>query len=279
MYAFRGAVLRAAHDIAGNLAAFADQGCRAGRDDVSPWERLPGAVGMAAEHAASDLSESRADGSVGSLIDRWQCGRDPDALAALVAQIRLPIERLVARALGRHGIRDPGARDDAWALIIEHLARLGNDAAAADDVDGDRDRGLPRVGGFDATRAAGAATDAGWAFIRCLARSRAGDVARSWKRQVRRERRWIDAAEAATPTSFANPAADDDAARQEDSVADADRLRAAMATLDGRSRTVVALLLQGKSQVVVAHAIGVCEGTVSRIRVRAIARLRTLLAE
>jgi DNA-directed RNA polymerase specialized sigma subunit len=42
---------------------------------------------------------------------------------------------------------------------------------------------------------------------------------------------------------------------------------------------VIGLLLEGKNQAVIAHVIGVCEGTVSRIRRRAIDRLRALLED
>ena len=39
------------------------------------------------------------------------------------------------------------------------------------------------------------------------------------------------------------------------------------------------LLLEGKNQATIAHVLDVCEGTVSRIRMRAIATLRDRLAE
>jgi len=41
---------------------------------------------------------------------------------------------------------------------------------------------------------------------------------------------------------------------------------------------VVALLLEGQRQAAIAAVLGVCEGTVSRIRGRAITRLHVLLA-
>ena len=39
------------------------------------------------------------------------------------------------------------------------------------------------------------------------------------------------------------------------------------------------MLLDGKSQTVIAHVLGVCEGTVSRVRSRAVAKLRGLMDE
>jgi RNA polymerase sigma factor (sigma-70 family) len=56
-----------------------------------------------------------------------------------------------------------------------------------------------------------------------------------------------------------------------------DRLAAAIDRLEPQLRTVVQMLLDGKSQVVIAHVLGVCEGTVSRVRSRALAKLRALL--
>jgi DNA-directed RNA polymerase specialized sigma subunit len=41
----------------------------------------------------------------------------------------------------------------------------------------------------------------------------------------------------------------------------------------------VELLLEGKNQARIAHVLGVCEGTVSRLRARAIASLQSLVAE
>ncbi|NBW96972.1 MAG: sigma-70 family RNA polymerase sigma factor, partial [Planctomycetia bacterium] len=54
------------------------------------------------------------------------------------------------------------------------------------------------------------------------------------------------------------------------------RLHAAIGRLEPRLRTVVELLLEGKSQAVIAHALDVCEGTVSRLRSRAVAELRRM---
>ena len=59
----------------------------------------------------------------------------------------------------------------------------------------------------------------------------------------------------------------------------AHRLNEVIARLVPRQRAVIELLREGKSQVVIAHALGVCEGTVSRLRQRAIGELKRLLAE
>ena len=57
------------------------------------------------------------------------------------------------------------------------------------------------------------------------------------------------------------------------------QLHEAIGMLPPRKRMVIELLLEGKSQAVISHMIGVCEGTVSRLRWRATAQLRALLAE
>lgn len=204
-----------------------------------------------------DVAGTDAGGSVAALIDRWQSGHDVDALAMLLDVIREPLERVVAHTLRRRGVRDPGACDDAWALVIEHLARLGRTDS-------------PRpVGAFDSRRASlSGAVDPGWCYLRCVARSRARDVARDRRRRDQRAE--------TVARSVADASAD---ATDERLAAATEQLRAAVARLDDQSRRVVMLLLDGKSQAVIAHVIGVCEGTVSRIRARAIAKLRDLLAE
>ena len=51
----------------------------------------------------------------------------------------------------------------------------------------------------------------------------------------------------------------------------------AVAQLEPPLRQLVELLLEGKSQATIAHVLNVCEGTVSRMRKRAVDRLRELL--
>lgn len=213
---------------------------------------------MESRNAVGDIIGTDAERSVTALIDRWQTDHDGDALAALVALIRLPLARVVAHTLRRQGVRDPGACEDAWALVIEHLSRLGS----AD--------GLRRVEAFDARRTSrGGAVDPGWIYVRCVARSRARDIARDRRRRDRHVEMLVSRRAESPPSVDA----------EESRGAAVERLRAAVARLDSQSRRVVTLLLDGKSQTVIAHVLGVCEGTVSRIRSRAIAKLRSLLAE
>ncbi len=57
------------------------------------------------------------------------------------------------------------------------------------------------------------------------------------------------------------------------------RLHNAIPCLPPRERLVMELLLEGKNQATIAHVLDVCEGTVSRLRIRAVATLRDLMAE
>lgn len=213
---------------------------------------------MEPRNAMGDTDGTDAGRSVAALIDRWQSAHDGTALADLVDLIRAPLARIVAHTLRRQGVRDPGACEDAWALVLEHLARLGG-------ADGPR-----RVEGFDACRTSrGGTVDPGWIYVRCVARSRARDIARDRRRRDRHARALVGIAPQAVAPS----------AHDESSGAAVERLQAAASRLDAQSRQVVMLLLDGKSQAVIAHVLGVCEGTVSRIRARAITKLRAILTE
>jgi RNA polymerase sigma factor (sigma-70 family) len=57
------------------------------------------------------------------------------------------------------------------------------------------------------------------------------------------------------------------------------QLQEVIPMLPPRERMVIELLLEGKSQAVISHMIGVCEGTASRLRSRATAKLRALMTE
>jgi RNA polymerase sigma factor (sigma-70 family) len=108
-----------------------------------------------------------------------------------------------------------------------------------------------------------------------LAQDRALDVARAHRRRARHVSTFSQLDETAVSRledgyvdASMGAHAGDDASR---------RLRSVLARLPARDRRVIGLLLEGKNQAVIAHVLGVCEGTVSRIRRRAIDRLRALL--
>ena len=117
--------------------------------------------------------------------------------------------------------------------------------------------------------------DPGAAFIHWLCRERALDVARSRRRRNRTCQTFSDLDDTSMqridvpPRDHGKPPA---ALSTDDA-----ELRRAVALLEPRQRAVIELVLEAKTLAVIAHVLGVSEGTVSRIRSRAIADLRRLL--
>ena len=205
------------------------------------------------------------------LLD-WQTTGDPDCLALLLNTTLSLAEQTAHSTLQRLGIHDPSAIDETISLLLDHLRRLPksatNERAVASFVPRDGDR-----------RGAGP-IDSGWAYIIWLTRERAADVARVLRRRSRHTTVFslLDTRMASRlQECTASPdASSDDMHSQADLCL---RLQDAIPHLPPRERLVVELLLEGKNQATVAHVLDVCEGTVSRLRMRAIATLRDLMAE
>jgi len=193
------------------------------------------------------------------LVDWQETGRHA-AFEAIVARVRPRLMQVIAVTLASKGIQDPAATDDALSLVLDHLRRLAGG--------GQDDR---EVGKFSPARAKQASHDPGWGYLGQLARSRACDVARDRRRQSpvfsQLERaagkRFEQAIADAEPGGAAPPLAD--------------RLREAARSLEPRQRLLIELLLDGKSQSLIAHVLAVSEGTVSRLRSQAIKSLRRIL--
>ena len=207
-----------------------------------------------------------------SLLLDWQTTGDPDCLALLVNAILPLAEQTAQAALHRLGIHDPSAVDETISLLLDHLRRLPksaiNERAVAPFVPRDDDR-----------RGAGL-IDSGRAYIIWLTRERAADVARALRRRSRHstvfsllDTRMTSHLQACT----ASPDASSDEMQSQAELCL--RLHDAIPYLPARERLVMELLLEGKNQATVAHVLDVCEGTVSRLRMRAIATLRDLMAE
>ena len=197
----------------------------------------------------------RGRGTIGGLIDRWQKSGDPVELEVLFVAVRPLVESVAVRVLRNCRIADRTAIDDVVSLVLDHLRRLPGRLAGED--------GLARF------RGGGRAGDLGVAFMRVLARDRSLDVARSRRRHSRH----------AVPLTIDVPDLRH-AGGPGDASPEAERheaLEAAVGRLAPREQQVVRMLLDGKSQAVIAHVLGVCEGTVSRLRTRAIDRLRKLM--
>jgi RNA polymerase sigma factor (sigma-70 family) len=198
------------------------------------------------------------------LLQQWQQSGRHEVLERLICVAEPLASYVIQRVLSRRGIRDPHAVDDALALVFDHIRRLPGAG------EGERS-----VSPFAPAAQAGGR---GRAFLHRLAQDRALDVARTRRRRERHIATFSQLDELAvarledecveTATGSVPADAGDESSR---------RLRAAISRLPARDRQVIGLLLQGKNQAVIAHVLGVCEGTVSRIRRRAIDRLRTLL--
>ena len=205
------------------------------------------------------------------LLD-WQTTGDPDCLTLLV-NAALPLAVQTAKAsLHRLGIHDPSAVDEAISLLLDHLRRLATSAT--------NERVVAPFVPRDCDRHGAGPIDSGRAYIVWLTRERAADVARARRRRSRHttvfsllDTRMTSRLQECTASSDASS---DEMQTQADLSL---RLHDAIPHLPPRERLIMELLLEGKNQATVAHVLDVCEGTVSRIRTRAIATLRDLMAE
>lgn len=218
------------------------------------------------ERPRADAVASR---SLESLLLCWQSAGDTLCLADLITSITPFLERVARHVLRRQGIRDTSAIDDTTALVFDHLRRLPHE--------GPGERAVIR---FDPNRSPCRCVKGcpAKAFLYRLAHDRAIDVARARRRRERHAQRLAQQNDE-NRISLRHEAALARGEEIEPLAAECCRLSEAIARLDPRLRSLIDFVIQGKSQVTIAHALGVCEGTVSRLRGRAIEELRRLLAE
>lgn len=222
---------------------------------MNPGESSPARAGVLPP------GESTASTSLAMLVLHWQETGSHAALEALIRASLPELRRVIERTLRGRGTRDPAAVDDALALVLDHLRRL---AAGGDD-----ERGVMK---FSATRPSPesrAVRDPGIVYIRQIARARAIDVARGRRRQRSVALSQLDEGVACRPQQAPAGGPADPTLGE--------RLHAVVGRLEPRERALVELLLEGKNQAVIAHVLGISEGTVSRLRGRAIESLRRLL--
>ena len=205
------------------------------------------------------------------LLD-WQTTGDPDCLALLLNTTLLLAEQTAHSALQRLGIHDLSAIDETISLLLDHLRRLPNAAT--------NERAVAPFVPRDDDRCGAGLIDSGRAYIVWLTRERAADVARARRRKSRHTTVFslLDTRMISRLQEYAasRDGSSDDMQTQADLCL---RMNEAIPHLPPRERLVIELLLEGKNQAVIAHVLDVCEGTVSRIRMRAIATLRDLMAE
>jgi len=201
------------------------------------------------------------DGGVERLLEAWQASRAEQVFDEIVHRVSGLIQAASRQTLLKYDIRDLNAVDDVLSLVLDHLRRLA----------GSGDEELP-VAAFQPLkhhRGRGGTTacrhDSGRAYVRWLARSRAADIARQRRRDTAipldklAERHEMPVHFQFTPLREAF-----------------DRV---LGFLDERSREVLTLLADGDTQAEIAAKLGVCEGTVSRIRSRAIRHVQERLGQ
>ncbi len=211
---------------------------------------------------ATDASDVDPSASLGRLLVAWQTSGDPNRLDPLAAAARPLIERTAAHVLRRHHVADPAAVDDVVSRVLDHLRRLPGRAT-----------GERLVACFIPQPHA---QDDGRGYVMWLTGRRAMDVVRDRRRCCREARCFVEIA----PAELAGLADTAPATADEEEAEDAcRRLHAALPRLDARQRLVAELLLAGKSQAAIARVLDVCEGTVSRLRSKAVESLRRLLDE
>lgn len=223
-----------------------------------PRGPMMGGKGMPYPHAASH--------DIAHALQAWQETADKFWLEHLIRDTRPRLESAARGVLRRLQISDWSAVDDALALVFDHLRRLPFVSA-----------GERSVARFDTSRTVGERSgDPGLAYLVWLAHERALDVARQRRRQATRCRLFAATHRA---TLFDHTDFELSADADEPECDAAARLHAALSKLEPRLCTVVELLLDGKSQAMIAHVLGVCDGTVSRMRSKAIAELKRLMTE
>jgi RNA polymerase sigma factor (sigma-70 family) len=182
----------------------------------------------------------------------WQASGEAEDFRHLWVLVSSAVEHDAATVLRRSGVRDPGAVDESVSLVMDHLRRLP----------------LGTVRRFEATRHTHG--DGATLYVRWLSRRRALDIVRQRRRQVRTFTD-IAATEGRDPE---RSVPDDRQASADDSAA---LLRQALGQLDPRSRQVLEWLLAGWTQARISRELGVCEGTVTRIRQKSLDHLRKAL--
>jgi RNA polymerase sigma factor (sigma-70 family) len=221
-----------------------------------------------ATHLAIHLAIHTDPASITPNLVEWQVTGE-EACLEQVWHIASPIaHRMITASLHRLGILDPSAIDDALSLVLDHLRRLPETSTSDSLVA----RFAPRTD----TRCTQGFADPGLAFIIWVSKKRAADVARARRRRNRHATVFSLLDQQTTTQVHAIAATSDDEAS---SAVLCLRLHEAIPRLPPRERLVIEMVLEGKSQDVIAHVLDVCAGTVSRLRARAIATLRDRLAE
>jgi RNA polymerase sigma factor (sigma-70 family) len=189
-----------------------------------------------------------AEDSLSASLLRWQSASPNSSFEAISERAAIIAGDVAGAVLRKRGIRDPMAKDEAVSLVLTHLWRLREN------------RG--KVTPFRISRGGNSAE----AYIRWLTIRRSMDVARRLRRRSVKEVPLTEAKDMAVAGSQADGVC---VARQEL----LERFHTLVGLLDRRSQGVMRRLVDGASQKEIAYELGVCEGTVSRIRAKAVQQM------
>jgi RNA polymerase sigma factor (sigma-70 family) len=197
---------------------------------------------------------------IARLLLDWQATGEQRHLESLLRASSHLVWQTARAVLMRHGFADPGAVEDAVALVLDHLRRLPGASTDENAVTEFCPRRVPT------------GKDSGEAYIVWLSKKRARDVARRRHARARHVQPLaeIESAGLLAPVH----------ALISSSGPDADTLSQLYRAIDGlkqRQAYVIRMLITGQSQAEIATKLKVCEGTVSRLRTSAIAKLREIL--
>jgi RNA polymerase sigma factor (sigma-70 family) len=205
-------------------------------------------------------SQTKRTHSIAAMLLAWQSTADERHLESLLRVSSHLMWRTARSVLVRHGVADPAAVDDAVSLVLDHVRRLAGVSTNE-----------KKVSRFKPSRT-NPATDPGEAYLVWLSTERARDVARTRRTRARfvQSLSEVETGNSLTPLQApVGPSAND--------TDDVIRLHRAIEGLKDRQAVVIQMLITGQSQATIAAELKVCEGTVSRLRTRAITRLRRLL--
>lgn len=252
-YARRREILRA------DFSEFdSDQPCPPMRYDYRSGAGILGAANKEGNDRMDSHNERRH--VLAQLLIDWQTTADQRFLESLLRASATIVRRTARAVLIRHGLADPAAVEDAVTLVLDHLRRLPGASVTEKPVTQFR------------PRRSSEGQDPGEAYLVWLSKERARDVARRLHARARHVQllSQIEVSGSLTPVHALIGSSGPDAETLT-------RLYRAIDDLKQRQAFVIRMLITGESQAVIAAKLKVCEGTVSRLRTRAIAKLREIL--
>ncbi len=206
-----------------------------------------------ARHAAATVT-------LASLLVEWQSTGNPHWLELLVARTFTLIESVARTTLRRHGIRDTSAIDDTVSIVLDHIRRLPGTSPS--------ERSVSPFSVHPPAECRCELADTGRAYLVRLTLDRATDVGRSRRR---RERHLVSSSHLEGLLTGEMTCEKTDRSGEEEACT---AMHLAIGSLEPNQREIIDMLLEGKTQAAIAIELGVCEGTVSRLRTRAIVALR-----